>query len=290
MPKSLPAILNNLSLVPLQVQARFGDDALPVGKATGFLYRSGDQKYFVTNWHVVTGRHADTGKPLDEKTCAVPDSLSFMVPFQRPEDDKPVVTIWWEEAKVPLYKDQERRFPLWLEHPTHGGRADVAVIPFDVDKEYMAAIPANDSKALGLNTPVVYPTLTVFVLGYPLGLVGGLNLPIYKRATIANEAEFPLGDMPKIYIDTATRKGMSGAPVFVDQMGSWLQQMPDGKRVLQVGGRGRLFLGIYAARDGLSTEFEAQLGIVWKAEVIDEVIAGGKAGTSSFWLENSDPH
>jgi hypothetical protein len=110
-----------------------------------------------------------------------------------------------------------------------------------------------------------------------------MQLPIYKRATIANEAEFPIDGLPKLFIDTATRKGMSGAPVFFDQIGSWLDHRDDGDLVLSVGGRGRRFIGIYAARDGQSTEMEAQLGIVWKPEVIDEVIAGRKIGKSSFW-------
>src|ERR1700694_5941230 len=108
----LPAILNNLSLVPLRVQSRFGDGV--IATATGFLYVSEGRSYFVTNWHVVTGRHADTGEPLD-KNCALPDSLSISLPFRRQESERPPVErIWWGEAKVPLYQDDERRVPRWL--------------------------------------------------------------------------------------------------------------------------------------------------------------------------------
>jgi hypothetical protein len=38
-------------------------------------------------------------------------------------------------------------------------------------------------------------------------------------------------------------------------------------------GEGELFLGVYSGRLG-EDEFKAQLGIVWKKEVIEEIITG----------------
>lgn len=282
-----PAIMNNLSWVPVRVQTRFQGKAL--GDATGFFYKSGDGLRFITNWHVVTGRHAETGLPLDTVNGSLPDSLRIRVPFHRQEADKPVKKMWWMNAEVPLYFDDQRKQPVWLEHAERGGAIDVAVLPGPPSQEHFGATAANDAEALGLNEAVLHPTLAVYVLGYPLGLTGGHDLPIFKRATIANEPEFDPDGLPKILIDTATRKGMSGAPVFVDQMGSWIMMQPDGTRVLQVAGRGRKFVGIYSARDGHSTEFEAQLGIVWKAHVIDEIIFKGKQGASSFWPSSDGP-
>jgi hypothetical protein len=46
-------------------------------------------------------------------------------------------------------------------------------------------------------------------------------------------------------------------------------------------GKGRKFLGIYSGRVGDDT-FLAQLGIVWKSRVIDEIIEGRKIGLSFF--------
>jgi len=282
MPEKIPAVLNDLSLVPLRVRARFKD--IVVGNATSFAYTSLDSTYLATNWHVVTGRHPDTGKPLDNETTAIPDNLLVTVPFQRKEPETPtLLTVWWEVWSVPLYKDVERRDPNWFEHPDHGPTVDVVAIPLTTQREHIAVVAANDSTRLALNSPVLDRPLSVYVLGYPLGIAGVLEWPIWKRATIANEPEFPLDGLPKLYIDTATRKGMSGAPVFVDEMGAWLSEQPDGSRIMQLGGRGRKFVGIYAARDGHSTEFEAQLGIVWKAVAIDQIIAGRKHGASPFW-------
>jgi hypothetical protein len=281
--EKLAAIQNNLSLVALRIRVTLGESAAKTNVATGFLYKSGNETFLITNWHVLTGRHADTGKPLDD-TLGLPHTLSISYPMQRHEREKGLAHLWWSESQASLYQDQERKHPVWFEHPVHGGKVDVAAIHFPLSaQEHFAAIAANDQTALGLNSAAVYPTLDVYVLGYPLGLTGGLQLPIYKRATIANEAQFPLDNLPKLFIDTATRKGMSGAPVFVDKLGSWLEEKPDGKRMLQLAGRARRFIGIYSARDGKSTEFDAQLGIVWKPDVIEEVIAGRKAGESSFW-------
>ncbi len=61
-----------------------------------------------------------------------------------------------------------------------------------------------------------------FVLGYPHFVDGGASfLPIWKRASIASDpriAQGP-GHPPRVLVDTATRQGMSGGPVFVRQSG-----------------------------------------------------------------------
>jgi hypothetical protein len=129
------------------------------------------------------------------------------------------------------------------------------------------------------------------VLGFPLGLAGGASFPIWKHATIASEPEWdiapepdknPQATLPMIYIDTATKKGMSGAPVFVNEVGAWISQQPDGSRIKQVSGIGRRLVGVYASRIHAESEFEAQIGIVWKAETIDEILTRKHIGKSSF--------
>ncbi len=37
-------------------------------------------------------------------------------------------------------------------------------------------------------------------------------------------------------------------------------------------GKGRMFVGAYAGRIGAEDEFKAQLGVVWKASMLDEII------------------
>jgi len=51
------------------------------------------------------------------------------------------------------------------------------------------------------------------VLGYPEGMIGPGRSPIWKRGSMASEPKYNWRDKPGFLIDTATRNGMSGAPV-----------------------------------------------------------------------------
>jgi hypothetical protein len=48
-------------------------------------------------------------------------------------------------------------------------------------------------------------------------------------------------------------------------------------------GNGKRFIGVYSGRVGDDT-FQAQLGVVWKYDVIDEIIKSSTLGKSSFDL------
>ena len=99
---------------------------------------------------------------------------------------------------------------------------------------------------------------------------GGAHFPIWKRGSIATEPDIDLDGLPKLFVDTASREGMSGAPVFAQYTGFWT---PEDKSELKdsVFGTGRRFLGIYSGRVG-DDPFQAQLGIVWKPTAIEEII------------------
>jgi hypothetical protein len=144
------------------------------------------------------------------------------------------------------------------------------------------AVSAN-AESLELDKLSLTPGMDVFVLGYPLGLSGGGRFPLWKRGSIASEPDVDIDDLPKMYIDTATREGMSGAPVCMPKkLGSGRRK----ERNFPMGamfGKGHRFIGIYSGRVG-DDPFLAQLGIVWKEEAIQEIIAGAHSGTSSFYL------
>jgi hypothetical protein len=286
--KKFPAVLAPLSRVALRIRATFEGNA--ISHATGFTYRTDAGTFFITNWHVVTGRDPNTGKTIDSR-ASIPDKLIVGLPFRRITGPERSV-LWWQEGTIRLYRDGERKQPAWFEHPIYGEKVDVVAIPFAFQAEHLDFTPANDP-SLKLQPVVLFPSLSVYVLGFPLGLAGGASLPIWKHATIASEPEFDLSPepdknpdakLPMLYIDTATKKGMSGAPVFVNQVGSWIRQQPDGSRIHQLDGIGRSLVGVYASRIHASSDFEAQLGIVWKAETIEQVIAEGRVGKSSFWF------
>ena len=60
------------SVQSLLVQMRFGETIL--GSGTGFVVQSKNGPTLVTNRHIVTGRHQDTGSPLSS-SAGVPDNL-----------------------------------------------------------------------------------------------------------------------------------------------------------------------------------------------------------------------
>lgn len=61
--------LFSLTTVPLDLCA----NGNTVGNATGFVWKDREQHYLITNWHVVTGRNAQTGK---QTGVARPDMVS----------------------------------------------------------------------------------------------------------------------------------------------------------------------------------------------------------------------
>jgi hypothetical protein len=130
---------------------------------------------------------------------------------------------------------------------------------------------AGGSPPLGDGSPAwAYPE--AFVIGYPFSKPPRLVLPIWKRASIASEPDLDIDNLPKMLIDTATRSGLSGSPVVMQRIG--LHGMEGGvMKGSEIIGRIRNFIGVYSGRIG-DNEFKAQLGIVWKARVIDEKVLG----------------
>ena len=115
-----------------------------------------------------------------------------------------------------------------------------------------------------------------FVIGYPFSDATYLQLPIWKRASIASEPDVDVDQLPKLLIDTATRPGLSGSPVIMQRVG--IHGMNGGEIDKNtIIGRIRNFLGVYSGRIG-ADEVKAQLGIVWKAHVIQEIIDGQVPG------------
>jgi hypothetical protein len=176
--------------------------------------------------------------------------------------------IQWEWRVIPLYHDSAMQRPIWFEHPIFQRRVDVVTIPFP-GLEDTAIIPANDIR-LKLERIRLAPSLDVFVLGFPKGMSGGAQFPIWKRGSVATEPDMDLDGLPKVLIDTATREGMSGAPVFAQESGYWTPEDKQGPADA-IFGKGRRFLGVYSGRVG-DDLFQAQLGIVWKPSAIEDVI------------------
>jgi hypothetical protein len=252
-------VTDPFSQVPLFVKMRFGDTELAVG--TAFFYRRAGKLYLVSNWHNFSGRNPETKKPLashggvpNKILCYACRNLQYI---QRD---------WLE---LDLITDDK---PLWFEHPTRGSGVDIGVLPVSLNDNFRAVV-LNE---IGFTKMTLGVSHDVFVLGYPLGLMGTHGLPIWKRASVATE---PGTSDPQFLVDTATRAGMSGSPVILRYRGFYMNnpgtEVPADDDWF---GEGDMFVGVYSGRLGAS-EIEAQLGVVWKAHLIDEIIDGGAPAT-----------
>jgi hypothetical protein len=268
------AINERATRVPIRVDQYFGET--PLGTASGFFYTSTKGTFFTSNWHVVAGRNPHTRKALNAN-AAIPDRLRLHVPMNLGTESQMMVR--WQEFFLPLYADEEHRQAAWLVHPVHRQDFDVAIVPIGGLNETIL-MSANDPQ-LDLDDLRLYPSMDVYVIGYPRGMFGGAKLPIWKRGSIASEPDFDIDGKPLFYIDAATREGMSGAPVYAQEVGLWA---PKGVTELakQVIGKGRSFVGVYGGRIGADDEFKAQLGLVWKASGLLEIVESGIPGESSF--------
>jgi hypothetical protein len=178
----------------------------------------------------------------------------------------------WIGVQVDLYDSDGR--PDWFEHPTLGARVDAVALTIDLPGEVRPyPINCGEFEAVPLE-----PGLDVYLLGYPKGMTGGGLFPIWKRGSIATEPDIDVDNLPKVLIDTATREGMSGAPVVAQIVGCWA---PEGATHADqnVIGRGRRILGLYSGRVG-DDEFRAQLGTVWKLDALVEIMTARSRPTS----------
>jgi len=259
----------------------FNEDSV-LSTGTGFLYEYKNVYYLITNGHNITRMNP-------EQTLRITNSAAFPVKirtkFRASVDEKVDVMTLLPPIDIKLYKDEEFQKPIWLVHPNSGYLVDVVAIPLFDSKELSKDVhlyPINKFKFDTQFGPRVADD--VFILGYPFNITGGLELPVWKKGSIATEPNVPIDDLPKIFIDTATRSGMSGSPVIMRRTGI---HGFDGRKIKgdDIIGTIENFIGIYSGRIGAENEFKAQLGVVWKKEVIDEILEAQQVGDIKFQLK-----
>lgn len=263
----IPQIREALSWVPLKLKPSVNGKELAV--ATGFFYQHNGRSFLITNYHVVSGRHPETGAVL-HPSGRCPDSIVLGVATDAGRHEQSgAQIIKWKWLTLSLFAEAEPTKPIWKEHPEHGSRFDAVAIPYSGLEDIRTTAANADS--LDLDKIRLYPSMEAFVLGYPRGMSGGGHLPIWKRATIATEPDFDLDGLPRFYVDTATREGMSGSPVYAQEVGYWLPEGESDPSKALIG-KGRRFVGVYSGRLGADDEFKAQLGIVWKESALISLI------------------
>jgi hypothetical protein len=247
-----------LSFSSVFLEPLFGNTQL--GIATGFVWEHENSHFLLTNWHVVTGLNPQTKQPISENGTT-PDFLRIWLHTVERLGK-------WESYDLRLFDNQGR--PLWKEHNTFKSNADVAILSLDIPDNFRL-FPINRNSFDEFRVEI---SQDVFIIGFPRGITGAGKFPIWKRGSIASEPDVDIDKVPKILIDSMTREGMSGSPVVAQYVGVY-KEYPTNPEPFDWVGTGRKFLGIYSGRMSGQDVFEAQLGIVWKASLIEEIISSG---------------
>lgn len=264
--------IDSFSSVPLFVEGWFGDQLL--GGATAFLWLRTDLKLsLITNWHVVSDRNHETDQPT-HKMGGVPDHLRVHVPLS--DRAKPPLIV-----RVPTVDSEGE--PLWVEHPDHGREVDIASLEIDLPPPGETGfIPINAIGTLPLKQRIGMP---LFILGFPFGRMG-IGMPVWKQGSFASEPFLLANGMDHrfLIVDTASRPGMSGSPVIQRVHGE--VELEDGHGRVESGDGACNFIGIYSGRFHTNDPSDAQLGRVWPASLVREVVEAAREryspGSSRF--------
>lgn len=269
-------------------------DDIKLAVGTGVFYKKNNKSYIITAWHNVSGRHSETLESLSTN-LSVPNKIiaTFSQQISQGEFNGSVKM----SISLPLEKDGK---PTYLIHPQGWPKVDVVAIPIDLTKEYLSEGSLIDGKkinistilknqtSLGLSTDIVhiqdlelrykdiedysdylYASEDIFIVGYPKGITDYTGQPIWKRATVASNPHLGWDGQEQFLVDCASKQGMSGAPAFFYNLKGAIML---GNTQLRTSSPITVFHGIYVGRIGGTSEFEAQIGRVWKKKVIEEII------------------
>ncbi|MFA7571863.1 MAG: hypothetical protein WCY75_11540 [Sulfurimonadaceae bacterium] len=269
-------------------------DDIKLAVGTGVFYKKNNKSYIITAWHNVSGRHSETLESLSTN-LSVPNKIiaTFSQQISQGEFNGCVKM----SISLPLEKDGK---PTYLIHPQGWPKVDVVAIPIDLTKEYLSEGSLIDGKkinistilknqtSLGLSTDIVhiqdlelrykdiedysdylYASEDIFIVGYPKGITDYTGQPIWKRATVASNPHLGWDGQEQFLVDCASKQGMSGAPAFFYNLKGAIML---GNTQLRTSSPITVFHGIYVGRIGGTSEFEAQIGRVWKKKVIEEII------------------
>lgn len=224
-----------------------------LGTATGFLVAKDSNTFLITNYHVLSGLRADDNSVISQQGLR-PDRVHIW----HHVNDKLTERFEVEERIV-----NEHWTPLWISH-TEGTHIDVVALPLT---KLGTPIETHPLPLELIDADVmVYPSMAVSIIGFPLGLTAHFFWPVWKTGNIASEPEINVDGLPMFLIDATTRGGMSGSPVIARVQGAYMAK--SGGYVM--GGIANRFLGVYSGRIRKDSE---EIGRVWKASVIEDILA-----------------
>ena len=279
--------LHHFSLTTARTNV-FNSQGKHLSTATSFFYEAtSSQLFLITNWHVVTGRSPSA--PSNSENGAVPCTIKVRLHKKQAkvEDKSNIVTSEVQEIDIPI-NAEDGNDPVWLEHPEHKFGVDVVGIQIPNHLEFRERFSINVVNKWKEYHNDYEPEAMdeVFVIGYPWGLSSTANrgggLPVYKKGCIASDPIIDFRRLPCVLIDCRTTSAMSGSPVIASRTGLF---MPDGKMSANsVFGTVSNFLGVYSGRlygekavEGYGEEV-SEIGIVWKASVLETITQSGIPG------------
>ena len=254
--------LDQFSLTTVPLEQHFNEQRL--GHGTGFVWQTGDKYYLVSNWHVFGMRDFFTGEKIDPKVLS-PNIFHTHFNIRIGSFEK-------QQCRIPIRDEADK--PLWLIHPSR--RVDIAVLPLQhrPSEQIGTFFPINTLANAALRIEV---GMEVFILGYPFKIEPPFY-PIWKRGSIASEPQLARLTTDYMFVDTASRPGMSGSPVI---RRSWSAHLLEPGRIAQSDTPLDKFVGVYSGRIPTDHPYEAQIGLVWDGSFIDEIIGAGHVDQSA---------
>lgn len=249
---SRKTIIDPLSVTSLYLKLNVNGNLLST--ATGIVVEHNAKYFLITNWHVLSGRDPNTGKPLSS-TAGIPDEVRIA------HHVKGKLGKWRFHGEALLDSDGD---PRWISHPL-GAKVDIAALELKKIKHDTQIYPF-DLRLADVDL-LPQPAMPVSVIGFPFGLRPNAFFPIWKTGHIATDPDLDYDGKPAFLIDATTRNGMSGSPVVIRISGAYTAL--NGKYVV-TGGVKTKFLGLYSGR----IHDDAELGCVWRPNVISELLAG----------------
>ena len=214
-----------------------------------------------TCWHCLTGADPKTGQSLSKRTGARPNRANIRLLGRGPGH--------FVHSDQKLY--DESGAAVWLVHPLGSGQVDLAAFELSggLSPESFNR-PMNEIEQDEIRIEI---GSDLFAIGFPKNL-SPTGLPIWKRASVASEltAITHFGDDRVILVDTATREGLSGAPVIARRYGTYIAENGN---MLTTAGSNTKFVGVYSGRLGGDDAMAAQVGRVWPASYVTELMQSG---------------
>lgn len=260
----------SFSSIKLDIFSKDGNRLKP---ASGFVIEADNRLYLITNWHVVSGRNIPATELHEPAIEPYILRTSLHIYGGKGENDFPLS---WGQRKgitVQLYDDNDR--PIWIEHRADKQNqpvVDIVALPIqlntsllsgkiqginiDISMGFWAKVSAIPISVI--DTDVEYgPPDTVYTIGYPLGWAptgtNKFSAAFWRTSTIASETnDIDMTQAMVFFIDPCALEGMTGSPV----VGMKNDRMK--------------LIGVYS--DSSTAEFGANVGLVWDASLIKELI------------------